>query len=153
MRFLVLLLLSAASLLAQPRFPGDYKELKYRLIGPFRGGRVTAVAGVPSQPNTYYFGATGGGVWKTTDGGRVWNPITDGAVFGTGSVGAIGVAESDPNIIYVGMGEAPIRGNVSHGDGMYKSMDAGKTWTRIGLENTRHIARVRVHPKNPEIVY
>src|SRR6202047_721898 len=153
MRFLVLLLLSAASLLAQPQFPADYKELKYRLIGPFRGGRVTAVAGVPSQPNTYYFGATGGGVWKTTDGGRIWNPITDGTVFGTGSVGAISVAESDPNIIYVGMGEAPIRGNVSHGDGMYKSTDAGKTWVNMGLKNTYQIARVRVNPRNPDLVY
>jgi photosystem II stability/assembly factor-like uncharacterized protein len=126
--------------------------LQWRLIGPFRGGRVTAVAGVVSQPLVYYFGATGGGVWKTTDGGIHWEPISDG-FFGTGSVGAIGLSDSDPNTIYVGMGESPIRGNVSHGDGVYKSTDAGKTWKRVGLEDTRQIARVRVHPKNPDIVY
>lgn len=129
-----------------------FKDLKYRLVGPSRGGRVTAVAGVTSQPNVYYFGATGGGVWKTRDGGRSWAPISD-SFFTTGSVGAIGVAESDPNVIYVGMGEAPIRGNVSHGDGMYKSTDAGRTWKKTGLEDTRHISRVRVHPKDPDIVY
>src|ERR687893_121466 len=128
------------------------RPLAYRLIGPFRGGRVAAVAGVPSQPFVYYFGATGGGVWKTTDGGVNWEPVSDG-FFKTGSVGAIGVAESDPNVVYVGMGESPIRGNVSHGDGMYKSTDAGRTWKKIGLEETRHIARVRVHPKNPDLVY
>ena len=129
------------------------KALQWRSIGPFRGGRVTAVAGVPSQPMVYYFGATGGGVWKTTDGGINWEPISDGSVFGTGSVGAIGMSDSDPNTIYVGMGESPIRGNVSHGDGVYKSTDAGKTWKRVGLEDTRQIGRVRVHPKNPDIVY
>ena len=129
------------------------KALQWRSIGPFRGGRVTAVAGVASQPMVYYFGATGGGVWKTTDGGINWEPISDGSVFGTGSVGAIGISDSDPNTIYVGMGESPIRGNVSHGDGVYKSTDAGKTWKRIGLEDTRQIGRVRVHPKNPDIVY
>jgi photosystem II stability/assembly factor-like uncharacterized protein len=100
----------------------------------------------------YYFGATGGGVYKTTDGGANWEPVSDG-YFKTGSVGAIGVAESDPNVIYVGMGESPIRGNVSHGDGMYKSTDAGKSWKHTGLGETRHIARVRVHPKNPDIVF
>jgi photosystem II stability/assembly factor-like uncharacterized protein len=128
------------------------KGLQWRSIGPFRGGRVTAVAGVTSQPMIYYFGATGGGVWKTADGGANWEPISDDH-FTTGSVGAIGVSESDPNVIYVGMGESPIRGNVSHGDGVYKSTDAGKTWKRIGLEQTRHIGRVRVHPKNPDLVY
>ena len=134
--------------------PSDaLKALQWRSIGPFRGGRVTAVAGVASQPMVYYFGATGGGVWKTTDGGINWEPISDGSVFGTGSVGAIGISDSDPNTIYVGMGESPIRGNVSHGDGVYKSTDAGKTWKRVGLEDTRQIGRVRVHPKNPDIVY
>ena len=135
------------------QIPDALKILQWRSIGPFRGGRVTAVAGVPSQPMVYYFGATGGGVWKTTDGGINWEPIGDGSVFGTGSVGAIGLSDSDPNTIYVGMGESPIRGNVSHGDGMYKSTDAGKTWKHIGLEDTRQIGRVRVHPKNADIVY
>jgi photosystem II stability/assembly factor-like uncharacterized protein len=129
------------------------KALQWRLIGPFRGGRSDTVAGVASQPMVYYFGSTGGGVWKTTDGGINWEPITDGSVFGTGSVGAIGLSDSDPNTIYVGMGESAIRGNVSHGDGVYKSTDAGKTWKRIGLEDTRQISRIRVNPKNPDIVY
>ncbi len=126
--------------------------LEYRAIGPFRGGRATAVAGVRGQPNVYYFGATGGGVWKTTDGGVNWAPVSD-AFFKTGSVGAIAVADSDPNVIYVGMGESPVRGNVSHGDGVYKSTDGGKTWKHIGLGDSRQIGRIRVHPKNPDIVY
>ena len=129
------------------------KVLQWRSIGPYRGGRSTAVAGVASQPMVFYFGGVGGGVWKTTDGGINWEPITDGSVFGTGSVGAIGLSDSDPNTIYVGMGESPIRGNVSHGDGVYKSTDGGKTWKHIGLEDTRQISRIRVHPKNPDIVY
>jgi len=128
------------------------KGLLWRSIGPFRGGRSTAVAGVTSQQNVFYFGATGGGVWKTLDGGINWEPISD-EYFKTGSVGSIGVSESDPNVVYVGMGESPIRGNVSHGDGVYKSTDAGKTWKHIGLDDTRQIARVRVHPRNPDIVY
>src|SRR6266516_1832647 len=129
------------------------RVLQWRSIGPFRGGRSTAVAGVASQPMVFYFGGTGGGVWKTTDGGINWEAVSDGSVFGTGSVGAIGLSDSDPNTVYVGMGESPIRGNVSHGDGVYKSTDAGKTWKRVGLEDTRQISRIRVHPKNPEIVY
>ncbi len=129
-----------------------FKPLAYRPVGPYRGGRVSAVAGVASQPMVYYFGATGGGVWKTTDGGNNWEPISDGFMK-TGSVGAIGVAESDPNVVYVGMGEETLRGNLSHGDGMYKSTDAGRTWKKIGLADTRHIARVRVNPKNPDLVY
>ncbi len=128
------------------------KGLQWRSIGPYRGGRVTAVAGVTSQPNVYYFGATGGGVWKTTDGGVNWVPVSDD-YFKTGSVGGIGVSESDPNVIYVGMGESPVRGNVSHGDGVYKSTDAGKTWKHVGLGDTRQIGRVRVHPRNPDIAY
>src|SRR5258708_15539624 len=100
------------------------KELKWRLIGPFRGGLSTAVAGVVAQPNTFYFGATGGGVWKTTDAGLTWEPISD-KDFTTGSVGAIAVSDSDPNVVYVGMGEEAIRGNVSHGGGMYKADDRG----------------------------
>ncbi|HLM60203.1 MAG TPA: hypothetical protein VK308_05335, partial [Pyrinomonadaceae bacterium] len=108
---------------------------QYRQIGPYRGGRVTAVAGIANQPNVYYFGATGGGVYKTTDGGVNWAPVSD-EFFKTGSVGAIGVSESDPNVLYVGMGESPVRGNVSHGDGVYKSTDAGKTWKHVGLGDT-----------------
>jgi photosystem II stability/assembly factor-like uncharacterized protein len=129
------------------------KVLQWRSIGPYRGGRSTAVAGVASQPMVFYFGGVGGGVFKTSDGGINWEPITDGSVFGTASVGAIGLSDSDPNTIYVGMGESPIRGNVSHGDGVYKSTDAGKTWKHVGLEDTRQISRIRVHPKNPDIVY
>jgi photosystem II stability/assembly factor-like uncharacterized protein/uncharacterized protein YueI len=129
-----------------------FKALQWRSIGPFRGGRVTAVAGVASQPFVYCFGATGGGLWKSVDGGANWQPISDG-FFKTGSVGGIGICDADPNVIYVGMGESPVRGNVSHGDGVYKSLDAGKTWKHVGLDGTRQIARVRVHPRNPDLVY
>ncbi|MDQ6786959.1 MAG: glycosyl hydrolase [Acidobacteriota bacterium] len=135
-----------------PKSSDPLKNLQYRLIGPFRGGRVGAVAGVPSQPNVYYFGATGGGIWKTTDGGTNWENVSDG-FFKTGSVGAVAVSESDPNVIYVGMGEETVRGNVSHGDGVYKSTDSGKTWKFVGLGDTRQISRVRINPKNPDIVY
>jgi photosystem II stability/assembly factor-like uncharacterized protein len=126
--------------------------LEWRGIGPFRGGRVVAVAGDPSEPLTFYFGSTGGGVWKTTDGGLFWENVSDG-FFQRASVGGLAVAPSDPNVIYAGMGEATIRGNVSHGDGVYKSVDAGKTWTHLGLAETRNIGRVRVHPDNPDVVY
>ncbi len=129
-----------------------YKALNWRCIGPYRGGRVTAVAGIPSLPYTYYFGATGGGVWKTGDGGLNWWCVSDG-FFKTGSVGAIAVSEWDPNVVYVGMGESPIRGNVSHGDGVYKSTDAGKRWKHVGLEDTSQISRIRIHPRNPDLVY
>jgi photosystem II stability/assembly factor-like uncharacterized protein len=130
-----------------------YNRMQWREIGPFRGGRSVAVAGHPDQPLTFYFGGAGGaGVWKTTDGGVTWFCISD-SLFQTGSVGAIAVAESDPNVIYVGMGEACIRGNVSPGDGVYKSEDGGKTWKHMGLAETQTIGRVRVHPKNPDLVY
>jgi photosystem II stability/assembly factor-like uncharacterized protein len=129
-----------------------FEGLSWRSIGPFRGGRVTAVAGVPGQPLVYYMGATGGGVWKTTNAGIDWAPITDGQAK-TGSVGAIAVAPSDPNVLYVGMGESCIRGNVSHGDGVYRSTDAGKTWTHVGLRDTMQIGRIRVHPQDPDHVY
>src|SRR5215210_4789898 len=149
----ILSLAFALSLSAISSSAQQLKPLQYRSIGPYRGGRSAAVAGVASQPFVFYYGATGGGVWKTTDGGINWESVSDNSVFGTGSVGAIGVSDSDPNTIYVGMGESPIRGNVSHGDGVYKSTDAGKTWKRIGLEDTRQIPRIRVHPKNPDLVY
>ena len=126
--------------------------LRWRNIGPFRGGRVTAVAGIASQPLVYYMGATGGGVWKTDDAGLTWNNVSDGFVR-TGSVGAVAVSQSDPNIVYVGMGEGCLRGNLSSGDGVYKSTDAGKTWTHVGLADTSQIGRLQVHPTNPSLVY
>jgi len=119
---------------------GLYKGLQYRNIGPFRGGRSVASSGVIGDPLTYYMGSTGGGIWKTTDAGVTWNNISDGQL-NTGSVGAIAVSESNANVIYVGMGEHPVRGVMtSHGDGMYKSVDAGVTWHHIGLPQSRHIA-------------
>ncbi|MBV9171724.1 MAG: glycosyl hydrolase [Chloroflexi bacterium] len=126
--------------------------LRARLIGPHRGGRVTSVAGHPTQPQVFYFGHCAGGVWKTSDGGRFWTNISDG-FFRTGAVGALAVAESDPNVLYAGMGECNIRGNVSHGDGVYGSTDGGRTWRHLGLAETRHIARIRIHPKDPERLY
>lgn len=146
-----LLFVSLISVYSQTK-NDPWKLFQYRLIGPFRGGRVGAVAGVPNNPKVYYFGATGGGVWKTTDGGVNWLPVSD-EFFKTGSVGAIDVSLSDPNVIYVGMGEETVRGNVSHGDGVYRSMDGGKTWKHIGLSDTRQIGRIRIHPKNPDIAY
>lgn len=128
-----------------------FESLQYRNIGPFRGGRAAACAGVPGKPMTFYFGATGGGVWRTDDGGSSWQNISDG--FFGGSIGAVEIAPSDPNVIYVGGGEVTIRGNVSHGDGMWKSLDGGKTWEHIGLDDSRHIPRIRIHPKDPNIVY
>ena len=129
-----------------------FSGLQFRCIGPYRGGRVTAVTGVRHQPLTFYMGATGGGVWKTTDGGSNWQVLSD-KDFGTGSIGAIAVSESDPNVVYVGTGEAPIRGNVSSGDGVYKSVDAGRTWKRIGLEDAGQISRIRVDPHDPDRVF
>ncbi|MEJ2583520.1 MAG: glycosyl hydrolase, partial [Robiginitalea sp.] len=128
-----------------------YSSMEYRLVGPFRGGRSAAVTGVPGKPNLFYFGATGGGVWRTMDGGRSWENISDG-YFG-GSIGAVEVAQSDPNVIYVGGGEKTVRGNVSSGYGVWKSVDAGKTWKQAGLEKSRHIPRLRVHPDNPDVVF
>ena len=121
--------------------------MRYRLVGPFRGGRSAAVTGVPGKPQLFYFGSTGGGVWRTTDGGATWENISDG--FFGGSIGAVAVSESDPNVIYVGGGEKTVRGNVSHGDGVWKSTDAGKTWKHVGLGDTRHIPRIRIHPQEP----
>lgn len=128
-----------------------YGALEYRLIGPFRGGRSAAVTGVPGKPNLYYFGSTGGGIWETKDGGRSWKNISDG-YFG-GSIGAIEVAKSDPNVIYVGGGEKTVRGNVSSGYGIWKSEDAGKTWKAAGLKDSRHVPRIAVHPTDYNTVY
>ena len=128
-----------------------FEGLAWRQVGPFRGGRALAVAGVPGDANTFYFGAVAGGVWKTTDGGLTWAPISDKTPIE--SVGSIAVAESDPNVIYVGTGEACIRGNIVRGDGVYKSTDAGKTWRFIGLKDTQTIGKVIVNPKNPDIVF
>src|SRR4051812_14320018 len=137
---------------AQPQIPEKlYEGMRYRLVGPFRGGRVLAVAGDPKNPSTYYFGAVSGGVWKTTDGGATWGPLTDKE--NLWSVGAIAVAPTAPSVIYVGSGEACIRGNITYGNGMWKSADAGRTWKRIGLEDTRQIGRVTVDPTNPNIVF
>ena len=134
--------------------PNDYfKSVKWRCIGPFRGGRSNCAMGVVSNPQVYYQGTTGGGVWKTEDAGLTWRNISDG-FFKTGSVGAVSVAESDPNVVYVGMGEHAVRGVMtSYGDGVYKSTDAGKTWKKLGLDATQHIARIVIHPKDPNIVF
>ena len=128
-----------------------YKSIKYRLVGPFRGGRAGTVTGVNNNRNLYYMGTAGGGVWKTEDAGNTWKSVSDG-YFG-GSIGAVSVSESDPNIIYVGEGEQTLRGNVSSGKGMWKSNDAGESWKFIGLPYSEHISRIRIHPKNPDIVY
>jgi photosystem II stability/assembly factor-like uncharacterized protein len=128
-----------------------FASLAWREIGPYRGGRSAAVTGVPSQPEVYYFGATGGGVWKTEDAGRRWKNVSDG--FFGGSIGAVAVAPSDPTVVYVGTGEKTVRGNVSHGDGLWRSLDAGRTWQFMGLGDSRHIPRIRVHPRDPRTLY
>ncbi|MBA4322594.1 MAG: hypothetical protein C0408_07230, partial [Odoribacter sp.] len=129
-----------------------FQDLKYRFIGPNRGGRVTAVAGAESQPNVFYMGATGGGVWKTTDYGQSWSNISDG-FFATGSIGAIRVYQKNPDIIYVGTGSDGIRSNIIVGKGVYKSADAGKTWRFCGLGNAGQIGAVEINPENPDIAY
>lgn len=156
----VLALATTADLAAQLETPKNgpfnvalYQGAQWRSIGPYRGGRSVTVAGVPQDDQVYYMGTTGGGVWKTTDAGLSWKNISDG-YFNVGSVGAIAVAPSDPNVLYVGTGEHAIRGVMtSHGDGIYKSTDAGKSWTYLGLENSRHIADIQVHPSNPDFLF
>ena len=143
---------NATAQATQPQIPEKlYEGMRYRLVGPFRGGRVLAVAGDPKNPSTYYFGAVSGGVWKTTDGGATWGPLTDKE--NLWSVGAIAVAPSAPSVIYVGSGEACIRGNITYGNGMWKSADAGRTWKNLGLQDTRQIGRVAVDPTNPNVVF
>ncbi len=128
-----------------------YSGLAWRMVGPYRGGRVNAVSGVPGQPNTFYFGSVGGGLWKSTNSGRTWWPVFDSQ--SVASIGAIGVSPSNPEIVYVGTGECDMRDSIAFGDGMYKSSDGGRTWRHIGLEATRQIGRVLVNPRNPDIVF
>jgi len=132
--------------------PSLYAGMKWRSVGPDRGGRSIAVAGSPTRPNEYYFGAVGGGVWKSDDYGNTWRPVSD-EHFRTSSVGALAVAPSNPDVVYAGMGESCFRGNILQGDGIYKSTDAGKTWQHVGLENTETVSKIRVHPTNPDIVF
>src|SRR2546426_1126228 len=131
--------------------PTLFQELHWRLIGPFRAGRVLAVSGVPGEPEHFYFGSVNGGVWETRDAGRTWQPIFDAQPIGT--IGALAVAPSNHNIIYVGSGEADMRSDIAQGDGMYKSADAGKTWAHIGLTDSQQIGRIIVHPDNSDLVY
>ncbi|MBL7849215.1 MAG: glycosyl hydrolase [Cyclobacteriaceae bacterium] len=132
--------------------PKYFSALKWRNIGPQRGGRSLGSSGSPGRPNEYYFGATGGGLWKTTDGGQEWAPVTDGQI-SSSSIGAVAVAETNPDIVYIGGGETQLRGSITQGDGVYKTVDGGKTWRSLGLKETQAIARIRVHPTNPDIVY
>src|SRR4029077_1987873 len=174
LRLVLVLLVSASSLMAQksererkvPEQPAAaqnatvtsaahedplFKGMKYRVIGPFRGGRSLTASGIAGDPTTYYFGATGGGVWKTTDGAVTWTSVFDKQ--GTSAIGSLAIAPSDTNIVYVGTGEACIRGNISHGDGIYKTVDGGKTWRNVGLRDSRAIGNLIVDPKNPDIVF
>ncbi|ALM09044.1 glycosyl hydrolase [Sediminicola sp. YIK13] len=161
--FLVLFLFSFLTAFAQRKvksttepdtsIPKDfYEQLEWRNIGPYRGGRSLGAAGSPGRPYEYYFGATGGGLWKTVDGGTEWFPVTDGQVTSS-SVGAVAVAETNPDIVYIGMGEVQLRGSITQGDGVYKTTDGGKTWRHMGLKETQAVARIRIHPTNPNIVY
>src|ERR1039457_3635169 len=158
-RFLALHCLAAAAvLLAQTGADDKDKDKKkeeqgmqYRAIGPFRGGRSLTASGVPGDPTTYYFGATGGGVWKSTDGATTWKPVFDREK--SSSIGSLAVAPSDPNIVYAGTGEGCIRGNAATGDGVYKSVDAGKTWKNVGLRDSRAIGKLIVDPRDPDTVF
>jgi len=149
-----IILISAAALRAQPTVrvdPSLYAGLRWRSIGPFRAGRVNGVAGVPGQPNVFYAGSVGGGVWKTTNSGRNWFPIFDSQPIA--SIGAVAVAPSNPAVVYVASGEADMRSQISYGNGIYQSTDAGKTWTHIGLDNTRQIGRILIDPRDPNVLF
>ncbi len=148
--FAVILLLAGSTVFADVD-PSLFQDLHWRLLGPFRGGRVLAVAGVPGQPEHFYFGSVNGGVWETHDAGRTWEPIFDGQPIG--SIGALAVAPSDPRVIYAGSGEADMRSDIAQGDGMYRSGDGGRTWGHLGLADSQQIGRVLVHPENPDVVY
>ncbi|MGZ6950200.1 MAG: WD40/YVTN/BNR-like repeat-containing protein, partial [Ilumatobacteraceae bacterium] len=132
--------------------PKYLSQIRYRCIGPTRGGRVVAVAADPKHQAVFYFGGVAGGVWKSFDGGQFWENVTDGFLT-TASIGALAVAPSDGNVIYAGTGESTIRIDVTHGDGVYKSTDAGVTWRHVGLPESRHIGEIRVHPDDPDVVY
>ncbi len=132
--------------------PAIIKGLEWRSIGPLRGGRSIAVSGVKGRAKEAYFGAVGGGLWKTTDGGTTWTPVTDGQITSS-SVGAVAVSESNPDVVYIGTGESCIRGNIMPGDGVYKSTDAGKTWTHVGFTDSDAISKIRIHPTNPDIAF
>src|SRR4051812_21706096 len=150
--FAGLAILSAAAPLASQQIdPSMYSELRWRMIGPFRASRTKAAVGIPDQPNVFYIGVVNGGVWKTTDYGRTWNPIFDDQP--SGSIGAIAIAPSNPNIIYVGSGEGLQRPDLSTGDGIYKSTDAGKTWTHLGLRDGQQIPQMVVDPRNPDKLF
>lgn len=147
------LIVFAQQLAPLPQYPGSLLAgFRWRDVGPMRGGRTYAVAGHASQPDTFYSGSVGGGVWKTENSGRTWFPISDEGI-PIGSIGAIAVAPSDPNVVYVGTGEPDIRSQISYGIGVFKSTDAGKTWTHIGLDDTRQIARIVVDNRDPRRVY
>jgi len=144
-------LLFSQSVISNPDI-SHFSKMKWRNIGPNRGGRSLGCTGSPGRPLEYYFGATGGGLWKTTDGGQEWSAVTDGQI-NTSSVGAVAVAETNPDVIYIGMGETQLRGSITQGDGVYKSDDGGKKWRHLGLKETQSISRIRIHPTNPDIVY
>ena len=149
---LSLMACSLAALSAAQVDPSLFSQLKWRLVGPYRGGRCVAVAGSVARPKEFYFGATGGGLWKTTDAGEHWSCVSDG-FFHTASVGAVAISASNPDIVYAGMGERDIRGDISYGDGVYKSTDGGKTWKHLGLEDTQNISKIQVDPKDPNTIY
>ena len=151
MRRLVIFLFLLCTTASAAVDPSLFQDLHWRSIGPFRGGRVLAVSGIPSEPEHFYFGSVNGGVWETRDAGRTWQPIFDSQPIG--SIGALAIAESNPNVIYAGTGEADMRSDIAQGDGMYKSADGGKTWAHIGLADSQQIGRVLIHPENPDVVY
>src|SRR5438309_7890459 len=152
MRFVpALVLLLSSFAFSQQMAPNVYGGLRWRMIGPHRGGRTVAVSGVEGQPNVYYFGGVGGGIWKSGNSGITWEPVFDGQPIS--SIGALAVSPSNPNVIYAGAGESDFRSNLTYGNGVYKSTDGGRTWTNIGLQDSQHISRIVLDPKNPETVF